>query len=252
MTAHRLFPLLSVSALLSACTVSATPFAYDVPAQDVAGLAAQIERGDLTLRGQETDQISIQGESWGRARDEEKAAERQAGNAWTVTLPETSTAPLYISAESDRSSAGVDFDIVSPSALPAEIEVEDGGVYLVDLRGAFEIDASRVELDGVGGMLDIQAGTGGVAGVLDLQEGDEVMIVVHGGAVDLQLPYGPDYDISVWSHPEANVDVDVSGLWVEQAHDGYYTGRGLFGTVRITILSDSGDVTVRDAFSWLD
>ena len=252
MTFHRLFPLLSLSAMLSACTVSATPFSYEVPAEDVAGLSARVERGDLTLHGQETQQIAIVGESWGRARDEEKAAERQAGNAWAVILPETPAAPLHISAESDRGSAGVDFDIRSPSALPAEIEVEDGAVYLVDMRGHLSIDASRVDLDGVGGQLDIEAGTGGVMGELDLAEGDDVMILVHGGPVDLQLPTGLDYDISVWSHPEASVDVDVSGLWVEQGHDGYYAGRSLFGTVRITILSDSGDVTVRDAMSWLD
>ena len=252
MTSHRLIPLFSICALLSACTVTSTPFQYDVAASDVAGVSADVERGDITVRGAQTEQVSIAGESWGRARDEDKAAERQAGNVWAVVMPESASAPLHITATSDRGQAGVDFDIVAPAGLPAEIEVENGRVCLTDLRGQYDIEASGVELDAVGGELEIQVGTGGVYGILDLEEGDDILIVTQGGDVDLQLPYGLDYDLSVWSHPDALMNIDVAGLWVEQRHDGYYAGRGLLGDVHITIISDTGDVTVRNTYSWLD
>jgi hypothetical protein len=250
MTSHRTVLIISLSGLLSACTVSSTPFTYAVPAADVAGVSMDVHRGAVTIRGMETDQVAVAGESWGRAADEDKAAERQAGNAWQVTAPESSAAPLYISASSSTGSAGVDFELTTPSTLPTEIEVTDGRVRLENLVGEHAVDASGVTLVDAGGILEIQAGLGGVSGTLDLREGDDVLIIAHGGNVDLELPTGLDYDISVWSHPDAMLDVDLSGLWVEHRQDGFYTGRGLFGTVHITIMADQGDVTVRDAFRW--
>ena len=144
--------------------MTSTPFQYDVAASDVAGVLTS-KRHHRAGRADRAGPIA--GESWGRARDEDKAAERQAGNVWAVVTPETADSPLHITAASDRGQAGVDFDIVAPPGLPAEIEVENGRVYLTDLRGQYDIEASAVELDAVGGELEIQVGTGGVYGILD-------------------------------------------------------------------------------------
>lgn len=149
------FPLIALS---SACTDSSESFAYTVEAESVAGLEAELERGDILLQGMPSGPISVLGTSWGRGSSEEVAAERQAGNTWQIRAPETPTEPLQLAAQSVRMAAGVDFEVDLPTHLPSELHTADGTATLVQLRGPHVVEASTVLVAEEGGDQELEAG----------------------------------------------------------------------------------------------
>ena len=249
--------LLFASATLSvACTTEAESFQHSVDADTTHTMRVGIERGDLTLRGpasqeliQESQQLDIQGSSWGMANDPETAAERRDGNTWIVhTSPR---GELLIESWSTYSRAGVDFEVASPRELRSEMVLGNGTMTLSGTRGEHRIEASSMVLDRAGGQLELYATSGSVHGDLLPIAGDRITIYAESGNVDLSLPRGLEYDLVVWGSPETTVMVADLGLHARvDGQPGYFAGRSGRGHIQVEVIAPLGDVTIRESWIW--
>jgi hypothetical protein len=226
------------------CTTVQDSFHEELPADGLRRVEASIERGDLSLTGGSTASISIDGESWGRASQLEKAESRQAGNAWDASLRGWS---LVLTGTSATSGAGIDFEVALPRDVSTNISVDRGTVSLDGLVGRAEVSAGRIVVVDHAGPLDLQA-DGDIEVSAFPIDGEELLLQSGSGDVELTLPYGTDVDLLVYFDPEEQQAIGDLGYWAVEEGEGWFHATSGRGTVPVEVVVEDGSFTLTPAW----
>lgn len=230
------------------CTTSEERFEHRFPASEIDSVHAIVGQGDVSVAGSPSArEVAVTGAAWGRASDAAEADVRRSGNTWTV---DGHDGVVSLWSRSAASRAGVDFSVEAPAALDLTLSLDHGDARLSDVRGEHTVVADAITVVGVGGTLDLEATHGDVYGELDLEEGDVVVIYAPWGDVEVSLPWGLQYDLTVWGSPEDTVQVDDLGFQRSQAGAGTFHARSGRGTTRVEVVAPAGSVRVRSDRWW--
>ncbi|MCB9779289.1 MAG: hypothetical protein H6742_12050 [Alphaproteobacteria bacterium] len=242
---QRLDALLVLLPLVATgCTVVEDPFHSSLPAAGVQRVVADIEEGDMAIRGSPgTATIELSGRTYGVAGKQDKAAANEAAAGLDV---DTVGADLRIDAWSGGGTgSGVDVDLVVPDHVATDLFLENGTASLASLYGVHRVHASRIEADDLGGDLELVADGGGMRLGLTPRPGDRIVVRARGD-VDLTLPWGMDYDLQVWGDPAHELMVEDLGFDAVAADVAYFAGIRGSGSIRVDLVVEGGDVTIQD------
>lgn len=227
--------------LLTACTSLTESAESHHPAEGVTDVRARVESGDVSYTGRDWGEgfdVDIDSTAWGS--DEEVVAQRLANNRW-VSEPDGDT--LHITGDSGSSASSVDFRIWGPEALNLDLRAEGGTVHASNVVGDHTLVGASVYASQVKGDVEIEAGSGGVDAEIWPYQGGTVTIHAS-GSVELELPWGGDYDLQVWGDPDYPMDVADLGFSNVVANPGYFAGRRGPGTTRIDVYVEGGTFTL--------
>ena len=227
--------------LLTACTSLTESAESHHSSQGVTDVRARVDNGDVSYTGRDWGDgfdVDIDSTAWGS--DEQVVSQRLADNRW-ISEPNGST--LDIMGDSGSSSSSVSFRIWGPEALDLDLRAEGGTVHASNVVGDHILVAGAVYADQLKGDVEIEAGSGGVHAEIWPYEGGTVTIHAE-GSVDLELPWGGDYDLQVWGDPEYPIDVADLGFSHVVANPGYFAGRRGPGTTRIDVYVAGGGFTL--------
>jgi len=212
-----------------------------IDATGVSLVQAKVERGDVDYSGGSPQTFQISGSSWGMAAQDDRAFEREEGNAYAVSV---SAGALQLSSASQYSNAGVNFDILGPSAMSMDVETGSGDVRLANIAGYQLVTADDIDLVNVIGSADLYSRDGDIDAEISPAPGDAIRIEAVDGEVILALPYGQAYNLQVWGDPEYEMIIDDLGFHSVQTGPAYYAGIAGRGDIPVDVFVTGGSVRI--------
>jgi len=237
---------LSVGAMAAVgCTTVEKTFTESIPASDVATISVDLERGSFSYTGAPTSDILIDGRSYGSAADADRAAERQEGTDYTITL---TGAELMLRGSNDAALAGVDFSVVGPPTINTSIVIDNGHVDIEDVSGAVFAVADSISVERLSGPVDLLARSGSIDAELLPRRGADIRVESQSGDITLWLPWGMDYDLQVWGDPNHEMLIEDLGFGWTTSAPGYFAGQAGPASTRIDVYASGGAVYVYSTY----
>ena len=238
-----LTPTAAAAALLltTGCTTTSSTFVEQHSAEGIRTVSVSLDSGTFSYQGARSTAFLVEGDSWGQASNPDRAAERQAGNTWSVALGGDT---LWLDAGSTAGLAGVDFHVTGPASMNTQITIGSGRAILSDVAGWADITADSIDITNLQGGAMLLARSGDIDATIFPQPGSTVRLEALSGDVALALPWGGSYDIQVWGDVESSMWIDDLGFGWSAAAPGYFAGIVGSGATRIDIYAPSGAVTV--------
>ncbi|MFT4974382.1 MAG: hypothetical protein ACI8S6_000264 [Myxococcota bacterium] len=241
----RATALATIAALTIGCTTVETTFSDSIPAAEVSSMSVDLERGTFSYQGRSASNVLISGRTWGQASAAERAAERQETTDWAIGL---TGSELTISGQSDAVLAGVDFDVVGPSWLHADIRVAHGGAIIEAVSGTVFATADTIDAAQLSGSVDLTATSGDLDAELQPRSGEWVRVEANSGDVTLWLPWGGDYDLQVWGDLDHEMIIEDLGFGWSAGAPGYFAAQSGRATTRIDVYATGGAVRIYRTF----
>jgi hypothetical protein len=228
--------------LALACKSYHEPFDDTLAADGLTRVVASLDSGDFRYQGAfGSAEYRVSGDSSAYAKTEERAAEYESGNEWTVTA---APPDLLIHTASASPYARVDIDVIGPDT--ADLTLQAGGdVSLDDVAGTIEVDAEAIYAEGLGGSGSLTA-TSGMDVALESQVAGEWVLTASGNTT-LHLPRG-SWDVQVWGDPSQPMTIDNHDFDRSQLGEGYFAGLSGTGAVRVQVYVSGGTFTLTDGY----
>jgi hypothetical protein len=183
-------------------------FVETLPAEGVARVFCDIERGSFLYSGSSPDGFDVAIASWAEGSSENRAQERLETNEWGAAV-DGDLLDLWGRSEVGR--AGIDIGVEGPPAVDVEAVMADGSAELYDVVGTHVITANAIRARGVVGDLDLLSTLDGID-VETFPEPGDAIVLQSAGSTLLAVPYGLEYDLEVFADPDWGVQVTDLGF----------------------------------------
>ncbi len=233
-------------ALTSGCVTVEDNFSDTVSAEGVFAFQGTTDNGRITYDGGAIDEtFTVRGRSWGNGGGRSAAERRQSGNDFFVEVQDS---VLVASAQSFEGRSGVDFDVTGPSLMDVDILTDSGSASIFDAEGIHIVTADSIYARGVVGDVDFFADRGGVDVEVFPYVDGVVLIESRSGDVDLYLPFGLDYDLTVVGDPDHELVVEDLGFDTLILEPGLVIGRRGGRSILVDVVVTGGDVRIFQSF----
>lgn len=238
--------LAMVGVLATGCVTVEKNFSDTVSSEGVFYFQGTTDRGTITYDGGAIDEtFTVFGRSWATGGGRSRTESREESNQYLV---EVQNDILVASGLSFDSRAGVDFDVTGPSFMHVDILTDSGTAELFDVEGQHIVTANRVYGRNIIGDVDFFADSRGLDVEVLPYEFGLVLLESRAGDVNVYLPWGLDYDLTIVSDPDYELVVEDLGFDLLALEPGLGVARRGNGSIRVDILSSGGDVRVFSAF----
>jgi len=185
--------------------------------------------GDLTVKGMlvSSGDVQIEGSSgeslvdarvYGFSTNADKAARNQEGVQYNINLENR---VLSLDASTNYANAGVDYLVASPTTVDLALDLQNGDATLSDLTGTMVVLANEIDAENLQGKVDFTSYDGDIN--VEVDPTGPVRIQT-GGNVRLIVPWGKQYNVSIWGNPESDLVVDDLGFGMVQTGPGFFAG----------------------------
>jgi hypothetical protein len=232
--------LIAAAFLMQACVTVQDTETVTLEAGGVGVVTADIERGDLVLVGEHGVPVfNVETRLWGRGSDQDRAGARQDDVTWGADLQGDR---LVLRSSTTFSRSGVDMNVDGPDLYDTSLVVHRGSVRIEDVEGFHSISAPSVRGTLIGDV-DILA-----SGSVDIDfipwRETEAIIENTDGSVQIALPFGLDYDLTIRGDVDEELIVADLGFDRVDVGNGFFSGIRGRGDVEIDIIVDGGRVEV--------
>ncbi|MEZ4316467.1 MAG: hypothetical protein R3F61_03135 [Myxococcota bacterium] len=236
----------AVAVLATGCARVETTFSDTVSSEGVFVFQGTTDRGTIRYDGGGIGEtFDVRGTSWATGGGKAKAERREADNQYAVSVQDR---VLVASGVSFDGRAGVDFSVLGPSVMDVDILTDRGTAELFDVNGIHVVTANRVYGRGIIGDVDFFADSNGIdVEVLPFEFGS-VRVESRSGDVDLYIPWGLDYDLTVVGDPEYEMVIEDLGFDTFVLEPGLAIGWRGGRSIRVDVVVTGGDVRVLSAF----
>jgi hypothetical protein len=242
-TAMRQWTAMMMAAM--AATGCSRVQATDFQVLDSTGVVladVQTQAGRVSYDGSSlVEEFRVDSTVWGTGSRRTRAEDRM--NQARVDLDIVDR--VFQASGSGPSRSGVDLDVIGPGVIDADVFSASGQAQLFNVEGIHTVEGSSVVARNVIGDATFIARNGGAA--IEIEPFFDVGIVTvdaRNGDVELGLPFGYDYDLTVTTDFDHTIAVEELGFFDLILDDGLVLGRAGLRTVRVDVRVENGDVFI--------
>ena len=236
--------LIRVGGLLAlvGCYSSQQTFSDTVSAEGVGLFDASTDRGDVSYDGGSPRNLfEISGRSWSNADGPSKAATREQTNTYSIDVVDGA---LVARGRSPQRRSGVDFSVLGPPMINTYIDAPSGDVQLDAVEGIHVATANSITGRQIYGDVDFFADSSGIDVEVFPYADGVVDITSTAGTVKVYLPWGLDYDLTIISDPDYEMELDDLGFDSLVAEAGLTVGWRGFREIQVRIDVTGGDLYI--------
>lgn len=228
-------------ALVSGCVTVQSTEPQQLSSEGVFFVQATVDHGDISYDGINSQELfDMRTTSWGHGSNKRKATARRDDNVHSAVVQ--GEVLELVGVGGDRS--GVDFDVVGPGFMHIDAVTTSGQVSLFNVEGSHIVTASSVFARGVVGDADLYADGSGIDAEIFPYADGVVQVDSINGDVDLYLPFGPEYDLTVVTDPDYEVVIEDLGFDTLILQPGLALGQAGRRLVRVDVVVTGGSVRV--------
>jgi hypothetical protein len=242
----RFLGMVALAVVATGCVTVEERFTDTVSAEGVFTFQGTTDNGRIIYDGGAIDEtFTVRGRTWGNGGGRAAAERRQQANDFFV---EVRADTLVAAAQSFEGRSGVDFDVVGPRRMNVDIFTGSGQAQIFDAEGLHVATADSIFGRGIVGDVDFFADRGGIDVEVFPYVDGLVFIESRNGDVDLFLPFGLDYDLTVLGDPDHELVIDDLGFDTLVLEPGLVIGRRGSRSVLVDIVVVGGDVRILQSF----
>lgn len=230
-------------ALVGCNRVQVTEFT-SIDSTGVTLAQVETEAGAVTYDGSGpngVEEFRIDSVKWGRGSRRTRAEDRANQSRLDINVIEE----VFQAIGSGPNRSGVDIDVVGPGLIHTDVYSGSGRAEVSNVEGIHRLEGTTLfgrnivgegDFFGQGGRVDLE--------IIPYVDGAIILVDSDGGDVNLGLPFGYDYDLTVTTDIDHTIAVEELGFDTLLFDEGLVLGRRGFRDIRVDVFVRDGDAFV--------